>query len=379
MTESGARADEAVATGAANRDESCPHNGEVIRTIGERPELFEGEEFWNSNIVRFDAETYVVSHRAILTLVVVAKCNAACKFCSNEITFTPAGPYLSWGPQLRRVKSFALTAGVRKVAYTGGEPTLSPQRLLDLTRSVNPGFDKSRLHTNGIGLGKSVQTPTGQATLLDGLISAGLSGASVSVAHFDPDLNAAIMRFGPSWNGMTDADHRNVTQRGSTHFTPRLSCVMTPEGVSTVPDMFSYMEWGRELGYRRFIFRSCSEIPEAFRKSTDYSVYNAEGHIPIDSLVAELDQMPELEKTFVQRKSDSKVDCYRWGDIDFDVDESSEEPNPDRKVRRLNVMPNGVSYVCWIDPLAVLFEDERPIAAESMKREFGGLKILDQS
>ncbi|TDD15093.1 radical SAM protein [Nonomuraea diastatica] len=378
MTENRIRADEAVVAGTAKEDDSSSHYGEVIRTIGERPEPFEGEEFWNSNIIRFDAETYVVSHRAILTLVVVSKCNAACRFCSNEITFTPAGPYLSWGPKLQRVKSFALTAGVRKVAYTGGEPTLSPQRLFDLAQSVNPGFDKSRLHTNGIGLGKSVQTPTGRSSLLDGLISVGLSGVSVSVAHFDPDLNAAIMRFGPSWKGMTDADHRYVTQRDSARFTPRLSCVMTPEGVSTVSDMFDYMKWGRELGYRRFIFRSCSEIPEAFRKPTDYSVYNAEGHIPIDSLVAGLDQVPGLEKTFVQRKSDSKVDCYRWGDIEFDVDESSEEPNPDRKIRRLNVMPNGVSYVCWIDPLAVLFEDERPVAAESMKREFGSLKILGQ-
>ncbi|MFI9842496.1 radical SAM protein [Nonomuraea sp. NPDC051941] len=362
-------------SGAAIR---IPH-GEVLRTIGEKPEKFEGEEFWNCNIVRFGAQTHVVSHRAILTLVVVSACNAACKFCSNEITFTPSGPYLTWGPALQRVKSFALASGVRKVAFTGGEPTLHPQRMFDLAHAVIPDFDKARLHTNGIGLRKEVRTPWGEAALLDALIRSGLSGVSVSVAHHDPEANAEIMRFGPSWAGMTDEDHRHVTQRASDRFAPRLSCVMTPEGVSTVADMFAYMKWGRELGYRRFIFRSCSEIPEPFRKPTDYSAYNAQGYIPIDPLVAELDELPELEKIFVQRKSDSKVDCYRWGDIEFDVDESSEEPNPDRKIRRINVMPNGVAYVCWIDPMAVLFPDERPAAAESMKREFGGLTILGQS
>jgi molybdenum cofactor biosynthesis enzyme MoaA len=355
----------------------CTKGGRVRRTIGATPEVYEGEEFWNCNIVDFDSKTYVVSHRAILTLVVVSGCNARCKFCSNEVTFTPSGPYLRWGPKLERVTSFALAAGVRKVAFTGGEPTLNPQRLIDLVAEVGPRFEKSRLHTNGYGLRREVVTSAGRNSLLDALIAARLSGVSVSVAHHDPEANRRIMRFGPSWRGMSDEDLKYVSERRSAAFTPRLSCVMTPEGVATVRDMLDYMEWGRTLGYRRFIFRSCSEIPERFRKPTEYSSYNSDSHIAIDSLVVQLDRRPDLVKTFTQRKSDSRVDGYRWGDIEFDVDESSEEPNPDRKIRRLNVMPDGVTYVCWIDPMAILFEDELPLARKSMKREFGLLDIVE--
>lgn len=359
-------------------DTENPHTGRVVRTIGATPESFDGEEFRNCNVIEFDSKIYVVSHRAILTLVVASGCNAKCKFCSNEITFTPSGPYLRWGPRLQRTASFALTAGVRKVAFTGGEPTLNPQGLIDLAAEVAPKFEKSRLHTNGFGLRKQVRTANGPSSLLDALIAARLTGVSVSVAHHDRNVNRHIMRFGPSWQGMSDDDLRHVAGHRSVNFTPRLSCVMTPEGVASVQDIFAYLEWGRSLGYHRFIFRSCSEIPESFRKPTAYSAYNSDNHIPIDNLVAELDRRSDLVKTFAQRKSDSKVDCYLWGDMKFDIDESSEEPNPDRKIRRLNVMTDGVTYVCWIDPLAVLFEDESPIAMNSMKREFKILSLPER-
>lgn len=367
------RANELPMTSRVIQGTNYGHVGAVIRTIGTEPQRYGSEEFWNCNIVDFDSKIYVVSHRAILTLVVVSGCNATCKFCSNEITYTPSGPYLRWGPKLARVKTFALTAGLRKVAFTGGEPTLNPQALFDLVTAMMPGFQKSRLHTNGIGLRREVRTPAGRVGLLDALITARLTGVSVSVAHHNPVVNAGIMRFGAAWPGMTDDDLRYVADRESRSFAPRLSCVMTPEGVATTADILEYMKWGRELGYRRFIFRSCSEIPEEFRKPTRYAAYNFDNHIPIDNLVTGLDRLSYLEKTFTQRKSDSKVDSYRWGDISFDIDESSEEPNPDCKVRRINVMPDGVAYVCWIDPLAVLFEDERPLAVTSMKREFRDL------
>ena len=71
-----------------------PDDARVVRTIGDDVEEFNGVPVWNSNIVRFGGRDFIFSHRAILTFVVMSACNAACKFCSNEITFTPSGPYL---------------------------------------------------------------------------------------------------------------------------------------------------------------------------------------------------------------------------------------------------------------------------------------------
>jgi hypothetical protein len=201
-------------------------------------------------------------------------------------------------------------------------------------------------------------------------MSVGLTGLSISVAHFDPALNDQIMRLPRSWSGMSEDTLRTIAQYASDTFTPRLSCVMTAEGITNVTDIFRYLEWGRSLGYRRFIFRTCSAIPDEFQKDTAFSAYNESNAMSIEPIVEEIGARPGVIQTYRQRKSDSKVDVFSWEGLTFDIDESSEEVDPDPKVRRLNVMPDGVAYTSWIDPMSVLFEDDRETARRSMAREF---------
>ena len=343
-------------------DNMTPRERCVLRTIGTEPELIDGTAYRNSNIVLFDGKSYIFSHRAILTLVTSAACNAACKFCSNEVTFTPSGPYLRVNDSLKRVKDFALVSGVTKVAFTGGEPTANPERLYQLVAAIMPGFRRGRLHKNGFGLFKTVHTnDLGDVDLLPALISAGLTGASVSVAHHDSVVNAVVMRFKGTWKGLDNDALRLIGSHRSKQFSPRLSCVLTHESVHDLEGMRRYIDWGLELGFRKFIFRSCSGIPEIYRRSTDYAVFNAANYIPIDPITKLIDSDGSFEQTFEQHKSDSHVHVYRYLDsATVDIDESSEEADPDPKVRRLNVMPNGVAYTSWIDPTSVLFDDDFP-------------------
>jgi hypothetical protein len=348
----------------------------IVRRITD-PELVGGREYWNCNVVRFDGATYIFSHRAILTLVTVAACNAACKFCSNEITFTPSSPYLRYGDRLERALAFARTAGVTKIAFTGGEPTANPQKLYDLVESTTPGFERARLHTNGFGLLREVLVGEEERLqLIDALIGAGLTGASLSVAHYDPDLNHLVMRHKGSWRGITDDELRSLAARANGRFNPRLSCVLTHEGVRDLDGILRYIEWGVGLGFKRFIFRSCSGIPDAYRKPTDYSDYNAGNYIPIEPIVDEMRKLPDVEERFAQHKSDSHVHVFGIGDVSVDIDESSEEPDPDPKIRRLNVMPNQVVYTSWIDPLATLFPEDREVAFVAAQRERIRLELL---
>ncbi|MGW0358953.1 radical SAM protein [Nocardia nova] len=350
----------------------------ITDRIGEAGTTIDGVEYKNCNIVQFDGHSYIFSHRAILTVVVLSKCNAACHFCSNEITFTPAGRTLEWNSAVKRARDFALTAGVRKVAYTGGEPTLHPQRLYELISKLNPGFAKSRLHTNGFGLFRDVTNSDGaKVPLLDALIGAGLTGVSVSVAHHEAARNRQIMKLPRAWSGMDEASLSAVADLRSSSFTPRLSCVITREGVADVDDIFAYLEWGRALGFQRFIFRTCSDIPDEFKKPTSFSAFNDDNRMSLEPLSAAIEARAGVRRVFRQRKSDSKVDVFEWGGITFDVDESGEEVDGDRKIRRLNLMPNGLTYTSWIDPLAVLFEDEMAAARESMAREFTPLAIAE--
>lgn len=345
---------------------------EQVRTIGEVGETIDGICYRNANLIDFDGRRYVFSHRAILTIVVVSVCNAACKFCSNEITFTPAGQFLEWDKRLARAKHFALLGGVTKVAYTGGEPTLNPARIYALMREMNPGFQRVRIHTNGFGLFREVATDRGPRALVDAMIEAGLTGVSVSVAHHDPATNREVMQLPRSWDGMSDSALAEVAARGGgSDFTPRLSCVLTAEGVTTVHDIFAYMDWGAGLGFRRFIFRTCTDIADGYKKPTAFTEYNDRNRLSIEDFARQVEDRPGVHRVFRQRKSDSKVDGYRWGDIKFEIDESSEEADPDPKIRRLNVMSNGAVHTSWIDPMSVLFEDDYDIADRAMRREFG--------
>lgn len=342
----------------------------VIRKIGSDFETIGDHSYRNCSVIHFDGREYVFSHRAILTLVTTAGCNAACKFCSNEVTFTPSGPYLSHNDRLERTLAFAELAGVKKVAFTGGEPTAAPQRLYDLVKGVAPRFERGRLHTNGVGLRRPVKTPEGERELLPALIDVGVTGASISVASHDPSANREIMRLTGSWTGMSEDDLRYVTSFSNEEFSPRLSCVLTEEGVRTAKDIDAYIGWGRELGFRRFIFRSCSQIPDEFVKETEFSEYNEASYIPIDPLVEKFRSNSMYRETFSQHKSDSHVHVFQGEDgVVVDIDASSEEVDPDPKIRRLNVMPDGVTYTSWIDPRSFLFPDESETVLNSLRRE----------
>jgi hypothetical protein len=319
----------------------------------------------------FEGRYYPISHRAILTLVTVAGCNAACKFCSNEITFTPGGPYLRYDQRLERVRRLALLAGVTKVAFTGGEPTVHPQKLYDLASEMIAGFSRARLHTNGFGLLRDVRTPSGPVPLLDALINVGLSGASLSVAHHEPPVNRVVMGLNDAWAGITEDELREIARRrGAAGFAPRLSCVLTREGVYNLDGLLEYLEWGRSLGFQRFIFRSPSGIPDQYSKRTQYTSFNAGNHLDIHELTSVVESLPGWRQTYVQHKSDSHVHVYEVdGECTVDIDDSAEEEDPDDKIRRLTVMPNGVLYSSWIDPFSALFPEDQELAARDATRE----------
>ncbi|MFF1442751.1 radical SAM protein [Streptomyces sp. NPDC058295] len=355
---------------SAERPAIADHARYVVRRIGPAMEEYNGRLYQNCSVLHFDGAEYLFSHRAIFTLVTTASCNAACKFCSNEITFTPNGPYLEPTPHLERVVDFAELAGVTKVAFTGGEPTANPGKLASLVAAVAPRFQRARLHTNGFGLAKTVETAHGSSELLPALIASGLTGASLSIAHHETATNRRLMRIKGRWGGMSEDDVRWVASHASGRFTPRLSCVLSTEGVHRLSDILEYIEWGVSNGIKRFIFRSCSQIPEPFQKETEYSDFNESEYIPIEPLVQQMRKLDGVEETYAQHKSDSHVHVFRMGDdITVDIDESSEEEDPDPKIRRLNVMPDGVAYTSWIDPRSHLFTDDAERVRATIRRE----------
>ena len=128
------------------------NNNRIITRIGEEGRIIDGVSYKNVKVVSFEHHHYIVSDKAILTAVVTPSCNSNCRFCSNHITFTPTGQFLEWNKKLSRLIDFCKIAKIPKVAFTGGEPTLQPKRLVSLAGKVAPHFERVRIHTNGYNL-----------------------------------------------------------------------------------------------------------------------------------------------------------------------------------------------------------------------------------
>ncbi|HDR7544572.1 radical SAM protein [Bacillus sp. CH_442] len=344
--------------------------------VFKEPEVYKGTRYWNANLIEFEGKEYIVSHKAILTLVTVSSCNAACKFCSNDITYNPNGSYMKFNEELKRLLDFSVLGGINKVAFSGGEPTANPQKLYDLASHFIPNFKTSRIHTNGYGLMHSISNGEKQFSLLEGLMEKNLSGITLSIAHNNHDINQEIMRFNGRWKGLTESDIDNIINISNNELSIRMSCVLTSKGVKSVDDMLRYIEWGRSLGVKRFIFRSPSWIPSEYAKETAVTRYNRLNHVNIDPITDALDKHPDFKIKFSEHKTDSHVHVYTYNnDVTIDIDASSEEPDPDNKIRRIIVMANQVPYTSWINPHSYLFDNHQEIAMNAARKEFPKLEV----
>ncbi len=262
--------------------------------------------------------------------------------------------------------NFCYAARINKVAFSGGEPTLNPEALLALTAPLFRGMKKCRLHSNGFRILAPVSGPGGPEPLLVALSRTGLNGLSLSVAHHERSANERVMRNGTRWGGLDDEVIRAVVAIGNEHdISIRLSCVMTKIGVRSVQDIDDYLAWGCSLGIKNFIFRSCSPIPAVYRQKTSFSRFNVENWIDVRPIIQAFADRAEWTRIFAQEKTDSFVHVFRRKDGTVaDFDESSEEADPDPKVRRLILMPDGYTYTSWIDERARLFEN--PLETDSL-------------
>jgi predicted metal-dependent phosphoesterase TrpH len=121
--------------------------------------------------------------------------------------------------------------------------------------------------------------------------------------------------------------------------------------------VLSYVDYGMNLGLKRFIFRAGSGIPEEYSKDTNFTVENKRSEVDIDDIVNKLIAYGYVE-IFSLHKSDFHAHVLRKGDVVLDFDQSSEEIDPDDKIRRLIYMPNGVTYTSWIDSSSLLFASD---------------------
>ncbi|MBZ0119301.1 MAG: radical SAM protein, partial [Sandaracinaceae bacterium] len=116
-----------------------------------------------------------------LVLRPTVNCNQDCVFCSaNE---TSANVWTDPGAMLRQIAR-AAQRGVRRVSFSGGEPTLSPHLRSFVEAAHRLGVPEIELVTNGVLLDREPKVRA--------LASAGLTHAFVSLHAHDEQLSRAL-------------------------------------------------------------------------------------------------------------------------------------------------------------------------------------------
>jgi cyclic pyranopterin phosphate synthase len=135
-----------------------------------------------------------------LRISITDRCNLRCRYCmpAEGLEWLPREEILSY-EEIERLAGVFHDRGVRKIRFTGGEPTLRRElpRLVAMVRNRCP---EASLHmtTNGLTLVRDVAA----------LRQAGLGGLNISLDSLDPETFAAITRrnrFAETWDGIEAA------------------------------------------------------------------------------------------------------------------------------------------------------------------------------
>ena len=294
----------------------------------------------------YNGNQYAVNPNAMLTINCTVQCNAGCYFCYNNLSFMCAGHYVkATDPELHRALDFAKRAGLKTVALSGGEPTLNPAELIALVDAIRKyNFPTIRLHTNGYHLSEPVTMDSQTLPLWQYLSKAGIGDVSVSVADYRPERNLDIMKL-----DTLKRLRQTLPAMTGSGMNIRLSCYLSQKGVYTAEDIAQYLSFARENGVRSVIFRKSPSDPQ-------------EDLMYFDAIVQAMKCYGFQILSFFH-KEDALIYELEKDSFHVSISCTSENYDPDKKIRRLIYMPNKVLYTSWIDPSSCLFESDIPRVA----------------
>lgn len=210
----------------------------------------------------FEDKERLVYSNVNLSIFLTDYCNAGCNFCVAKLRYlVDKNEYLK--PSIKeddfyyeRLEYVLKTVSPLNpsVSLTGGEPTYSHRikKVIELLDKYN--IRKRTITTNGTFLFKEIEGDT----ILDLLINNNFKHLNISRAHYDEDLNFAIM------NCNEKLDLQRIMERvKNTDLRVRLSCVLLDSGIRTIPDMKNYMSFAERYNIDNVVFRELMNYDES--------------------------------------------------------------------------------------------------------------------
>lgn len=347
----------------------------VLEHIWEEWKYIDWVLYKNCKIVFFEWKEYIISNNAILTIQTTWYCNARCKFCFNWITFYPGTHQKVVSDYLKKVIDFAEVSEIWAVWISWGEPTINMYYIVSLVQYLQWKFRDIILHTNWINLFKDFDGKN----LLDVLISYGVNKLTLSLADYRKDRNLNIMNFSWSYKWLS-LEQIQYLWKCSDKCSIRFSCFLNKDWIRTINDIFNYIEFWKKYWICRYIFRAASNenTPMQYVKDSDFFKFWIDNIKNIDDYIDDFLEAWYVEK-FSLHKSDIHVHSFVKDSIHIDLEQVSEELDPDNKVRRIIYFPNDIAYTSWIDPMSILFKEDKERLINWIISSYDSVNIRNRS
>ena len=239
-------------------------------------------------------------------------CNADCKFCIEQIKTQNNGRINKVGKIKDKeiyIKRLDYILGKIRpfnpsISVTGGEPLLSPcfREALKILGKYN--FRKVVITTNGTDIDKYT----------DDIIKAGISHVNFSRPSYNTEICQKIMRFReqqPLNNTLMDA----ITKLEANGVRTRFNCIVSREGVCSLPEMRKYLSFVHSMGCRHVVFRELMSFNEQEYKNEEKMTYAAENRVLMNDIWAEIEKDKDFLPFSNIRGHYYYIEIYKFRDM----------------------------------------------------------------
>jgi len=167
-----------------------------------------------------------------VNLVIRTKfCNAKCAFC----VFADTASKFNEKKYIEVLKEITSKIGIRKIAFSGGEPTLYWDQFKDM---VNIAYEMSpdsnlSMNTDGLRLQQLFEDP----------VSRIMSNIHISRHHYNDEVNNEIFKT----DTPSSEELRYAQSISENPYQVQLSCNLIKGYIDTKEEVFKYLEWANDL------------------------------------------------------------------------------------------------------------------------------------
>ena len=257
-------------------------------------------------------ESYALYRNFNFTIFLDTYCNADCKFCIEQIKTENNGRINKVGniedreTYLRRLDFIAgkIRPYNPSISITGGEPLLSPCFREAMAILAKYRFRKIVMTTNGTNIDKYA----------DDIIAAGISHVNFSRPSYDPDVCQKIMRFREQQPSL-DTLVRAIARLEENGVRTRFNCIVSREGIGSLPELKKYLSFVRSAGCRHVVFRELMSFNEQESKNAEKIAYAAENRVLMNTLWAEMESDPDFIPFSNIRGHYYYIEIYKYRDM----------------------------------------------------------------